>query len=49
MRLLKDSALRVRLSKRARHLIEAEFDIHANTRQLRAIFDEARRGPAESD
>jgi glycosyltransferase involved in cell wall biosynthesis len=40
-RLLVDPALRVRLSTRARRLIETEFDIHRNTAHLRTIFEMA--------
>lgn len=37
-RLLTNPALRVQLSSRARHLVEAEFDIQHTTSQLRTIF-----------
>lgn len=37
-RIIGDSTLRVRLADEARRLIEAEFDIHRNTKQLRAVF-----------
>jgi len=40
-RLLANSDLRTRLSTRARHLIETEFDIHRNTAHLRTIFQMA--------
>ncbi|MEA5600341.1 glycosyltransferase family 4 protein [Nostoc sp. UHCC 0252] len=39
--LLSNPALRVKLSKQARQLIESEFDIHRNSAELRAIFDAA--------
>jgi glycosyltransferase involved in cell wall biosynthesis len=35
---LKDSDLRVRISKEARGLIEERFDIHRNTAVLRSLF-----------
>lgn len=37
-KLLQDATLRVQLSKAARHLIETEFDIHRNTKQMRKCF-----------
>jgi glycosyltransferase involved in cell wall biosynthesis len=37
-RLLRDSALRVRLAREARRLIEAEFDIQRNAARRRALF-----------
>jgi glycosyltransferase involved in cell wall biosynthesis len=37
-RLLQDPALRVRLARRARRLIEAEFDIRRNSARRRALF-----------
>ncbi len=37
-RLLADSGLRVRLAEAARQFMEAEFDIHRNTAQRRALF-----------
>jgi glycosyltransferase involved in cell wall biosynthesis len=37
-RLLGDPALRVRLAREARRLIEAEFDIDRNTARRRAVF-----------
>jgi glycosyltransferase involved in cell wall biosynthesis len=43
-RLIGDSTLRVRLADRARHLIEADFDVQDNAAQLREIF----AGSAES-
>ena len=43
-RLAGDSTLRVRLADRARHLIEADFDVQDNAAQLREIF----AGSAES-
>ncbi|HIK07851.1 MAG TPA: glycosyltransferase [Trichormus sp. M33_DOE_039] len=42
--LLKDAALRVRLSTQARRLIESEFDICLNTEVLRELFFTQRRG-----
>ncbi|WP_414577735.1 glycosyltransferase [Anabaena sp. CCY 9402-a] len=45
--LLKDPALRVRLSTQARELIESEFDICRNTAVLRELFFTQRRGGAE--
>ncbi|OCQ92677.1 colanic acid biosynthesis glycosyltransferase WcaL [Nostoc sp. MBR 210] len=45
--LLKDEALRVRLSTQARRLIESEFDICRNTEVLRELFFTQRRGGAE--
>ncbi|UKO99540.1 glycosyltransferase [Nostoc sp. UHCC 0870] len=45
--LLKDPALRVRLSTQARSLIESEFDICRNTEVLRDLFLTQRRGGAE--
>ncbi|MBD2360085.1 glycosyltransferase [Anabaena minutissima FACHB-250] len=45
--LLKDPALRVRLSTQARELIESEFDICRNTEVLRELFLTQRRGGAE--
>lgn len=49
-RLLVDPGLRVELAAEARRLIEAEFDIHRNTAQLRAVFHEAvGLGPALRD
>ncbi len=38
VRLLDDPLLRVRLAKRGRRLIEAEFDIHRNADELRRTF-----------
>ena len=40
-RLLDDASLQVRLAQGARKLIEQDFDIHANTARLRALFSEA--------
>jgi glycosyltransferase involved in cell wall biosynthesis len=40
-RLLTDSRLRVRLAEGARRFMEAEFDIHRNTAQRRAMFRSA--------
>ncbi|MET0165149.1 MAG: glycosyltransferase, partial [Vicinamibacterales bacterium] len=37
-RLLTDQALRMHLAHGARRLIEAKFDVHCNTKSLRAIF-----------
>jgi colanic acid/amylovoran biosynthesis glycosyltransferase len=45
--LLKDPALRVRLSTQARSLIESEFDICRNTEVLRDLFLTQRRRGAE--
>ena len=38
-RLLTEPALRIHLSVRARHLVEAEFDIQRTSSQLRTIFE----------
>lgn len=38
-RLLRDSAMRVRLAVSARRLIESQFDIRRNSASLRAMFD----------
>jgi glycosyltransferase involved in cell wall biosynthesis len=43
-RLLSDAALRVELSTRARHFMEAEFNIHRNTARRRALFQAAVEG-----
>lgn len=43
-RLLSDAELRERLALAARRLISAEFDIHANTAQLRSLFAPAAVG-----
>ena len=40
-RLLDDASLQVRLVQGARKLIEQDFDIHANTARLRALFSDA--------
>jgi glycosyltransferase involved in cell wall biosynthesis len=37
-RLLRDPELRARLAEKARRLIEAEFDVHANSARLRKVF-----------
>ncbi|MGH1393332.1 MAG: glycosyltransferase [Trichormus sp.] len=47
--LLKDEALRVRLSTQARRLIESEFDICLNTGMLRELFFTQRRRGAEEE
>jgi colanic acid/amylovoran biosynthesis glycosyltransferase len=41
-RLLEDAGLRVGLARRARQLVEAEFDARRNAARLRTIFQEAR-------
>ncbi|GAX37722.1 glycosyltransferase [Nodularia sp. NIES-3585] len=46
-RFLTDSVLRVELSRRARALIEAEFDIYCNAAILRGLFLTQRRRGAE--
>ena len=40
-RLLEDAALRVRLARRARQLIESEFDVTRSTARLREVFARA--------
>ncbi len=45
-RLLDDAALRVRLARRARALVEAEFDVHRQAASLRQLFFGAQAGPA---
>jgi colanic acid/amylovoran biosynthesis glycosyltransferase len=45
-RLLDDAALRVRLSRSARGLIEREFDIHRNCGRIREVFAGARGSAA---
>jgi glycosyltransferase involved in cell wall biosynthesis len=47
--LLKDSALRVKLSTQARSLIESEFDICRNTEVLRDLFLTQRRKGAKEE
>jgi colanic acid/amylovoran biosynthesis glycosyltransferase len=44
-RLIGDSALRVRLAKQARRLIEADFDIHRNAARLRELFAQSAGAP----
>lgn len=43
--LIGDGALRVRLSERARALVEEEFDVDRNAAQLRGLFESAARAP----
>ena len=40
-RLLADPLLRVNLAKRARELVETDFEIHSNAAQLRKLFGAA--------
>lgn len=46
--LLSDAALRIRLSKNARRLIERDFDIQHNSVALRTIFDSTKTFEARS-
>ena len=45
-RLLDDPALRVRLARGARALVEAEFDVHRQAAQLTALFGTRAAVPA---